>query len=78
MTSDRPPAEIADVDERLITRLSGGLIVDMGAPDYETRVAILQAKCEERGVRFHARRARGARRGSSSTTCASCRARSTA
>ena len=30
MTSDRPPAEIADVDERLIQRLSGGLIVDIG------------------------------------------------
>ena len=29
MSSDRPPVEIADVDERLITRLSGGLIVDM-------------------------------------------------
>jgi chromosomal replication initiator protein len=52
MSSDRPPAEIADVDERLITRLSGGLIVDMGMPDYETRMAILNAKCEERGVRF--------------------------
>ncbi|MHB1862030.1 MAG: DnaA/Hda family protein [Gemmatimonadaceae bacterium] len=50
MTSDRPPAEIADVDERLISRLSGGLVVDIGAPDYETRVAILHAKCEERGV----------------------------
>ena len=52
MTSDRPPVEIADVDERLIARLSGGLIVDIGAPDYETRVAILRAKCDERGVRF--------------------------
>ncbi len=52
MTSDRPPADIADVDERLISRLSGGLIVDIGPPDYETRVAILRAKCEERKVTF--------------------------
>lgn len=52
MTSDRPPSEIPDVDERLITRLSGGLIVDIGPPDYETRVAIMRAKLEERGVRF--------------------------
>jgi chromosomal replication initiator protein len=52
MTSDRPPAEIADVDERLITRLAGGLIVDIGPPDYETRVAILLAKCQDRGIRF--------------------------
>jgi chromosomal replication initiator protein DnaA len=51
MASDRPPNEIADVDERLITRLSGGLIVDIGAPDYETRIAILRAKCVERDVR---------------------------
>jgi chromosomal replication initiator protein DnaA len=52
MTSDRPPSEIADVDERLLTRLSGGLIVDIGAPDYETRIAILRSKCEERGLHF--------------------------
>ena len=54
MTSDRPPSEIPDVDERLITRLSGGLIVDIGPPDYETRIAILRGRCEERGVRFQA------------------------
>ena len=52
LTSDRPPAEIPDVDERLISRLSGGLIVDVTAPDYETRVAILRANCEERGLEF--------------------------
>ncbi len=52
MTSDRPPSEIADVDERLLTRLAGGLIVDIGAPDYETRMAILRSKCEERGLHF--------------------------
>jgi chromosomal replication initiation ATPase DnaA len=52
MTSDRPPADIADVDERLISRLSGGLIVDIGAPDFETRVAILREKCEERKISF--------------------------
>jgi len=54
MTCDRPPTEIADVDERLISRLAGGLIVDVGVPDYETRVAILRSKCGDHGVRFAA------------------------
>ena len=52
LTSDRPPGEIADLDERLMTRFSGGLLVDMGAPDYETRVAILRRRCDERDVEF--------------------------
>lgn len=52
LTSDRPPSEINDVDERLLTRLTGGLIVDIGPPDVETRLAILQRKCDERGLSF--------------------------
>ena len=52
ITSDRPPTEIQDIDDRLITRMSGGLIVDINAPDFETRTAILHAKCEERKIQF--------------------------
>src|SRR6478735_8169160 len=52
MASDRPPSEITDVDERLISRLSGGLIVDIGVPDFETKVAILRGKADERKVSF--------------------------
>ena len=51
LTSDRPPPEIHNLDERLVTRLAGGLLVDMGPPDLETRLAILQRKAEERGGR---------------------------
>ena len=52
LTSDRPPAEIESMDERLIRRFGGGLVIDIGSPDYETRVAILRRKAEERGTAF--------------------------
>src|SRR6185312_14501480 len=52
LTSDRPPAEIEALDERLIRRFAGGLVIDIAPPDYETRVAILRRKAEERRARF--------------------------
>jgi chromosomal replication initiation ATPase DnaA len=49
LASDRPPAEINGLDARLLSRFSGGLLVDMAVPQYETRVAIIQKKATERG-----------------------------
>jgi chromosomal replication initiator protein len=50
LTADRPPGEIRELDARLIARLSGGLLVDLAPPDFETRLAILRRKTAERGA----------------------------
>lgn len=49
ITSDRPPNEIAKLEDRLRSRFAGGLMVDIQPPDIDTRVAILKAKCLEWG-----------------------------
>ncbi len=52
LSSDRPPSEIEGLDERLVSGFAGGLIVDIGRPDFETRLAILRRRAEERGAEF--------------------------
>jgi chromosomal replication initiator protein len=47
LTSDRSPNDISEMEHRLRSRFSWGLIADMGVPDMETRVAILKRKAFE-------------------------------
>lgn len=49
LTSDRAPAEMPKLEDRLKSRFQGGLMVDIQSPDLDTRTAILKAKCAERG-----------------------------
>jgi chromosomal replication initiator protein len=50
MSSDRPPAEIGDIEDRLRGRFGQGLLADIQPPDLETRIAILKRKASGDGV----------------------------
>jgi len=52
ITSDRPPADIPTLPERLRTRFEWGLMVDITPPDFETRVAILANLADEIGMKM--------------------------
>lgn len=47
-TSDRPPKAIPLIEARLRSRFEGGMIADIGVPDFETRLAILRIKSQEK------------------------------
>jgi len=48
LSSDRPPKAIQGIEQRIVSRLEWGMLVDVSAPDLETRVAILESKCKEK------------------------------
>lgn len=50
LTSDRPPKEMTQLEDRLRTRFEWGLMVDVEPPDYETRLAIIRNKAALLGI----------------------------
>jgi len=50
LTSDRPPSEITQLEDRLRTRFEWGLLVDVEPPDFETRLAIVKSKAAMMGL----------------------------
>ncbi|MBM3206754.1 MAG: chromosomal replication initiator protein DnaA, partial [Candidatus Staskawiczbacteria bacterium] len=52
LSSDRPPNAIPELEERLRSRFSGGMTVDVSLPDYETRLVILKTKLQEKNQKI--------------------------
>jgi len=50
LASDCPPREIEKLTDRLKSRFEGGMVADISAPDYETRIAIIKQKADDKGI----------------------------
>ena len=50
LTSDKPPVELKDIEQRLLTRFKWGLSAYLSVPDYETKLKIIRAKAQRLGA----------------------------
>ena len=50
LTSDKPPVELKDIEQRLLTRFKWGLSAYLSVPDYQTKVKIIRAKAQRLGA----------------------------
>lgn len=53
LTSDRSPKDLQGLETRLLSRFEWGMTCDVSSPDFETRVAILEAKAKEKKASLH-------------------------
>ncbi len=51
-TSDKPPVELKDIEQRLLTRFKWGLSTQIAIPDHETKLKIIRAKAQKQGVQI--------------------------
>jgi len=52
ITMDRPPRELSRLEERIMSRFEGGLMIEIGEPEHDTRMEIIRQKAEERRLRL--------------------------
>ena len=50
LTSDKPPVELKDIEQRLLTRFKWGMAAPIGTPDYDTKIKIIRAKAQKLGA----------------------------
>lgn len=52
LTSDKPPVELKDIEQRLLTRFKWGLSAQLNTPDYDTKIKIIRAKAQKLGAQI--------------------------
>ena len=76
LTSDKPPVELKDIEQRLLTRFKWGLSAQLNTPDHDTKLKIIRVKAQKLGRADLGRRGGRTWPTTSRPTCAKSKARS--